>query len=191
MLMKMELVVKRGQERKNPTKAKKKSHAPKHSIAWSRVESPVGPLILLASKKGLSGIYFQHRIEKGTLPHEDAENRILKKVAKQLAQYFARERTEFDLPLDAKGSEFQRDTWRQLSLIPYGATISYGELAHRLGNSQAVRAVGTANGANPISIIVPCHRVIGADGKLVGFGGGLDIKKKLLQIEGYFLQGID
>jgi len=182
---------KSGTAKKKEVKEKKKSHAPKHSVAWCRIDSPVGSLTLLASKKGLSGVYFGHRMEKSTLPkREDREFPYLKKAAKQLGEYFAGEREEFDLPLDAKGSEFQRDVWRNLSGIQYGEVISYGELARRLGDPKAVRAVGVANGANPISIIVPCHRVIGANGDLIGFGGGLDIKRKLLQLEGFLLPGI-
>ena len=136
-------------------KEKKKSHAPQHSKHWCQVDSPIGKLVILSSSKGLSGIYFGHRIEKTTLPKEYPGERILQKAAKQLEQYFAKKRVEFDLPLDAKGSAFQRGVWRELSHIPYGETIAYGELANRLGNPKAVRAVGTANGANPISIIVP------------------------------------
>ncbi len=168
-------------------KEKKKSHAPEHSTVSLRVSSPVGHLILLASKKGLSGIYFGHRIESSTLPREDPKNAILKKTAAQLEEYFAKERETFDLPFDMKGSSFQRAVWRELSVIPFGHTISYGELADRLENPSAVRAVGTANGVNPISIIVPCHRVIGKDGSLTGYGGGLDLKLKLLQHEGILL----
>lgn len=168
-------------------KDKKKGHAPRHSIASLRIDSPVGQLIILTSKKGLSGLYFGHRIEKSTLPTEDSENRILKRAAKQLGEYFAKKRESFDLPLDAKGSEFRRDVWKQLSEIPFGETRSYGELAQKMGNPKAVRAVGIANGVNPISIIVPCHRVIGKDGSLIGFGGGLEIKTKLLQHEGLLL----
>ena len=170
-----------------PMKEKKKDHAPKHSIASLRIESPVGPLVILASKKGISGLYFGHRIERTTLPPEDSENRILKRTAKQLSEYFAKKRESFDLSLDGKGSEFRRDVWKQLLEIPYGETRGYGELAMKMGNPKAVRAVGTANGANPISIIVPCHRVIGKDGSLIGFGGGLEIKTKLLQHEGLLL----
>ena len=168
-------------------KEKKKSHAPDHSIASIRIQSLIGPLVLLASKKGLTGIYFGHRIETTTLPREDAKNAILKKTAAQLEEYFAKKRETFDLPLDMKGSSFQRAVWRGLYEIPYGETISYGELAERLDNPSAVRAVGTANGVNPISIIVPCHRVIGKNGSLTGYGGGLDIKLKLLQHEGILL----
>lgn len=170
-------------KRQKTMKEKKKDYAPKHSIASLRMESPVGPLYLLASKKGISGLYFGHRIQKSTLPPEDLENRILKRAAKQLGEYFSKKRETFDLTLDAKGSEFRRDVWKQLSEIPFGETRGYGELAQKMGNPKAVRAVGTANGANPISIIVPCHRVIGKDGSLIGFGGGLKIKTKLLQHE--------
>jgi len=170
--------------RKTP---KKKSHAPSHGVVSTRIESHIGPLVLLASKKGLAGIYFGHRIEVTTLPREDASDRFLKKTAKQLEQYFAGKRETFEIPLDMKGSPFQRSVWRGLYEIPYGETISYGELANRLENPSAVRAVGTANGMNPISIIVPCHRVIGKDGSLTGYGGGLDIKLKLLQHEGILL----
>lgn len=168
-------------------KEKRKSHAPVHSEACYWVTSPVGRLVLLASKKGLSGIYFRHRIEESTLPRENAHHPVLKKTARQLEQYFAKERRSFSVPLDVKGSAFQRSVWRQLSEIPYGVSRSYGELADALGNSKAVRAVGAANGANPISIIVPCHRVIGKDGSLIGFGGGLEIKTKLLKHEGLLL----
>jgi methylated-DNA-[protein]-cysteine S-methyltransferase len=132
-------------------------------------------------------VYFGHRIEKTTLPPEEKENRILKKVDQQLQEYFQGTRREFDLPLDAKGSQFQRSIWRELSKIPFGETRSYSELADAIGNPQAVRAVGLANGANPISIVVPCHRVIGKNGKLVGFGGGLEIKTCLLRHEGKLL----
>jgi methylated-DNA-[protein]-cysteine S-methyltransferase len=101
----------------------------------------------------------------------------------QLAQYFAGERTSFDLKLHMDGTAFQRTVWRALTEIPYGETISYGELARRIGRPDRARAVGTANGQNPIAVIVPCHRVIGADGKLVGYGGGLENKRLLLDLE--------
>ena len=168
-------------------KEKKKSHAPDHSIACIWMESPVGRLVILTSKKGLTGVYFGHRIEKSTLPREDSENRFLKKAVRQLEQIFAKDRETFDLPLDVKGSAFQRSIWRQLSEIPFGETRSYGDLAEAIGNPKSVRAVGLANGANPVSIIVPCHRVIGKNGSLVGFGGGLEIKTKLLRHEGLLL----
>jgi len=168
-------------------KEKKKDHAPEHSVAFRKMASPVGPLMILVSKKGVSGVYFGHRIEKSTLPKENPRDKILNQAEAELGEYFAGEREKFTVPLDAKGTAFRREVWRQLSRIPFGETRGYGELAEGMGNPKAVRAVGTANGANPISIIVPCHRVIGKDGSLIGFGGGLEIKEKLLRHEGLLL----
>jgi methylated-DNA-[protein]-cysteine S-methyltransferase len=105
-------------------------------------------------------------------------------VFEQLKEYFNRERKEFDLKLEILGTEFQKKVWNELAKIPYGETISYGDLANRLSDKNLMRAVAAANGANPIPIIIPCHRVIGADGSLTGYGGGLDIKQKLLELEG-------
>lgn len=164
-------------------KEKKKAKPPEHAVFSRKIASPVGPLVILCSKKGLAALHFAHRIEKSTLPAENPRDKILNQAEKELAEYFAGERSEFELPLDARGSKFQREVWRELSGIPFGETRTYGEIADRLGNPGAVRAVGTANGANPISIIVPCHRVIGKDGSLTGFGGGLEIKGKLLRHE--------
>jgi len=108
---------------------------------------------------------------------------VLEAAAEQLREYFAGERTSFDLPLALDGTPFQQEAWRALADIPYGETVSYGEQARRLGRPDAVRAVGAANGANPIAIVLPCHRVIGADGSLTGFGGGLETKRRLLDLE--------
>jgi methylated-DNA-[protein]-cysteine S-methyltransferase len=108
-------------------------------------------------------------------------------VTAQLAEYFAGERQDFDLPLAPRGTEFQRRVWEELSRIPYGVTISYAELAHRVGRAGAARAVGRANGTNPIPVVIPCHRVIGADGSLTGYGGGMPLKKALLMLEGVLL----
>jgi len=105
-------------------------------------------------------------------------------VARQLADYFAGRRQDFDLPVDPPGTPFQRQVWAELARIPYGRTVSYGELARRVGRPAAARAVGAANGANPVPIVLPCHRVIGADGSLTGYGGGLPIKRALLALEG-------
>ena len=105
-------------------------------------------------------------------------------VFKQLREYFNRQRKEFNLPLEILGTDFQKKVWNELRKIPYGETISYGELANRMGDKNLMRAVAAANGANPIPIIIPCHRVIGADGGLTGYGGGLDVKQKLLELEG-------
>ena len=112
-----------------------------------------------------------------------AETALIKKAADQLAEYFAGGRTEFDLPLAPVGTEFQRSVWRALQTIPFGETRSYGDIASQIGNPKASRAVGMANNRNPIAIIIPCHRVIGRDGSLTGYGGGLDIKRQLLDLE--------
>ena len=113
-----------------------------------------------------------------------SEDQKAKEVFKQMREYFKRERKDFDLPLEIIGTDFQKKVWNELSKIPYGETISYGELANRMGDKNLMRAVAAANGANPIPIIIPCHRVIGTDGSLTGYGGGLDVKKKLLELEG-------
>ena len=105
-------------------------------------------------------------------------------IFQQLKEYFNRKRKEFDLPLEIRGTDFQKKVWNELTKIPYGETISYGELANRMGDKNLMRAVAAANGANPIPIIIPCHRVIGSDGSLTGYAGGLDVKKKLLELEG-------
>ena len=105
-------------------------------------------------------------------------------IFNQLKEYFAGTRKKFDVPLDVEGTEFQKRVWKELQKIPYGKTISYKTLSEKLGDVKSIRAVGTANGKNPIAIIIPCHRVIGADGKLIGYAGGLDIKEKLLHLEG-------
>jgi len=176
----------RGQ--KLPKNPKKKAHAPDHALFSRRLNSPLGSLVILSSKKGVAGLYFGHRIENSTLPPENSKDKVLNQAETELEEYFSGKRREFRVTLDARGSSFQRSVWRELNKIPYGETRSYGELAENLDNAGAVRAVGSANGANPISIIVPCHRVIGKDGFLSGFGGGVEIKKKLLQHEGVLLK---
>jgi len=118
-----------------------------------------------------------------------AESPLIKTAAAQLAEYFAGKRAKFDLPLAPAGTEFQRSVWRALQTIPYGKTRSYGEIAAQIGNPKAFRAVGLANNRNPIVIIIPCHRVIGHDGSLVGFGGGLDVKQYLLDLENRYAPG--
>ncbi len=146
-------------------------------------ESPVGKL-LLTGNESLENLYFPKgntRIEPKKEWIHSKEN--FKEALNQLAAYFQGERTIFDLKINATGTDFQKRVWQELVKIPYGETISYGELAKRIGNPNASRAVGMANGKNPIPIIVPCHRVIGKDGSLTGFGGGVDIKKKLLELE--------
>ena len=152
------------------------------------IESPVGPLTLVASARGLRAVLWMHesdvRVRVGAFDtaHEDP-NGVLVATAAQLDEYFDGRRTEFDLPLDAVGSDFQHSAWQSLRTIPFGETISYGEQARRLGDQRKARAVGAANGRNPISIVVPCHRVVGADGSLTGFGGGIENKAWLLDHE--------
>lgn len=141
------------------------------------VPSPVGKLTLLASEKGLGGVYFEDRCQVEWSP---GESQFLDQAENELREYFADERTEFEVELDATGTEFQMSVWRALCEIPFGVVVSYLHIAEQIDNPKAVRAVGLANGANPISIIVPCHRVIGAGGKLTGYGGGLERKQKLL-----------
>lgn len=160
---------------------------PEHATAGRRIDSPVGELVLLASSKGLAGIFFGHRMPVIAQPPDHPDNVHLNTAEQQLGEYFRKERTTFEASLDARGTTFQEQVWQQLSTIPFGTTWSYGDIARKLENPGAVRAVGLANGSNPISIIVPCHRVIGADGSLTGFGGGLDIKRRLLAHEGLLL----
>ena len=152
----------------------------------TRFESPIGELVVTASDSGLTGVRFPGAHPGALQPHDrrGPATAVVARAREQLAEYFARTRTVFDLPLDPPGTAFQRRVWDLLRTIPYGTTVSYGELARRLGDVRATRAVGAANGKNPIPIIVPCHRVIGARGELTGFGGGLDRKRWLLEHEG-------
>ncbi|MET9696312.1 methylated-DNA--[protein]-cysteine S-methyltransferase [Streptomyces sp. NPDC006529] len=151
------------------------------------VDSPYGPLTLVATGGVLSGLYMTGQRHRP--PEESFGDRVaaaegpFPAVVAQLSAYFAGERTAFDLPLRLEGTDFQRGVWDQLTRIPYGETWSYGELAARLGKPSASRAVGLANGKNPISIIVPCHRVIGASGSMTGYGGGVERKVRLLEFE--------
>lgn len=163
---------------------------PAHSVVSLQMPSPLGPMILLASRKGVAGIYFRQAIETTKLPREDRENRFLKKASRQLESYFRKDREDFSVALDLKGSAFQKEVWRSLRNIPYGQTVTYGDLAKEIGNPGAVRAVGLANAANPVSVIVPCHRVLGSKGKLTGYSGGLERKLMLLKLEGALLEGI-
>jgi len=157
--------------------------------AATRLASPIGELVITASASGLTGVWFPGWDLPGVQPDDGRgpASGLLSRARDQLAQYFAGARTAFDLPLDPPGTAFQRRVWSALRTIPYGTTVSYSELARRLGDVRATRAVGAANGKNPIPIIVPCHRVIGARGELTGFGGGLDRKRWLLEHEGALL----
>ena len=149
------------------------------------IESPVGQLTLVASAAGeLTGLYLdqqRHRPPEGLFG--DRDDYLLPEVAVQLGESFAGRRTRFDLPLRLSGSPFQQEVWTALQEIPYGQTTTYGELADRLGKPRAARAVGFANGKNPVSIVVPCHRVVGSTGNLTGSGGGLHRKQQLLSHE--------
>jgi methylated-DNA-[protein]-cysteine S-methyltransferase len=151
---------------------------------FTTAESPVGELTLVGDGDALTGLYMTDHRHRPPLPagacRDDA---AFAGACGQLGEYFAGERTEFDLPLRLEGSPFQREVWRALQGIPYGETISYGELARRIGRPDASRAVGLANGRNPVSIVVPCHRVIGSSGSLTGYGGGLERKRFLLDLE--------
>lgn len=145
--------------------------------------SPIGPLTLYANEQGLSGLHFEgSRYPVSPDDARDAPARFDVVVA-QLDEYFSGRRTEFDVPLALAGTPFQLSVWNSLLTIPFGQTRSYGQLARDIGKPQAMRAVGLANGRNPIAVIVPCHRVIGADGSLTGFGGGLPRKRFLLELE--------
>ncbi|MHC1562774.1 methylated-DNA--[protein]-cysteine S-methyltransferase [Actinomycetospora sp. C-140] len=148
------------------------------------VDSPLGPLTLRADDGVLSGLYMpEHRHGPAPETLGDRDDDGLPAVREQLAAYFDGELTAFDLPLDLRGTAFQRRVWTELRAIPYGETRTYGELAAALGTPSASRAVGLANGRNPISIVVPCHRVVGASGSLTGYAGGVDRKRALLDLE--------
>jgi len=159
--------------------------------AASVMDSPVGRLYLAATDDGLTHVLFVAQMDREprTVARTAAATRIVKETERQLAAYFAGRRREFDVPLAPVGTEFQREAWKALADVPFGETISYAELAKRMNRPRAVRAVGAANGANPIPIILPCHRVIGADGTLTGYGGGLETKRRLLSLEGVEMQG--
>jgi methylated-DNA-[protein]-cysteine S-methyltransferase len=153
-------------------------------MSHTTVDSPVGQLTLVAHDGVLSGLYMtgqRYRPADDAFGPEDPS--FFRDVITQVAEYFDGTRTSFDLPLDLIGTPFQRTVWEALLEIPYGETLSYGELAQRLGRPSAARAVGLANGRNPIGIIVPCHRVVGSSGDLTGYGGGLERKRHLLDFE--------
>jgi methylated-DNA-[protein]-cysteine S-methyltransferase len=156
------------------------------SLVCKFMKSPVGQLKLVASEKGLVAILWENdnprRVRLGD-PVEDDRQPILVETERQVKEYFEGKRQHFSIPLDMRGTPFQRSVWQALRAIPFGETKSYGRLAKELGRPSATRAVGAANGRNPISIVVPCHRVIGSSGKLTGFAGGLEAKAYLLEIE--------
>jgi methylated-DNA-[protein]-cysteine S-methyltransferase len=153
----------------------------------SLFDTPIGTLTIIASDDGLTHVLFDGQTpdEVGldnNLPIVD-DDPVLAAAEAQLHEYFAGDRKDFDLPLDLRGTEFQVDAWQALASVPYGETTSYGEQAERIGRPGAFRAVGAANGKNPVPIILPCHRIVGANGSLTGFAGGLDLKQRLLALE--------
>jgi methylated-DNA-[protein]-cysteine S-methyltransferase len=151
---------------------------------YTAIPSPIGELTLTGDGRSLTGLYMEHHRHRPPLEPEAVPDAAPFTEARwQLAQYFAGERTGFDLPLAPVGPPVPLAVWAALRAIPYGETVSYGELARRIGRPDASRAVGLANGRNPISIVVPCHRVVGASGALTGYGGGLDRKRFLLELE--------
>ncbi len=155
---------------------------------FKAIKSPIGPLRLVATDQGLRGLLFaKTTIRSGDtfrLLKEDNGHKVLIRAEHQLREYFAGKRNAFDIPLVLEGTPFQRRVWQLLLEIPYGQTVSYGQIAERLGDFNKARPTGGAVGSNPVGIIVPCHRVIGKDGTLTGFGGGLDVKTYLLKLEG-------
>ena len=157
------------------------------SLVYTHTDSALGSMVLAATDLGLAGVWFdgqRHQPDMGAW-RPDAHHPVLLQTATQLQAYFAGQRTTFDLPLDLRaGTEFQQQVWRALYAIASGATLSYGALSVQIDRPRAVRAVGAAVGRNPISVIVPCHRVLGADGSLTGYAGGLNRKTALLQLEG-------
>ncbi|MGV8889245.1 MAG: methylated-DNA--[protein]-cysteine S-methyltransferase [Pseudomonas sp.] len=163
------------------------------SYTFTTLASPVGELKLVANGSRLAAILWENdkpgRVRLGPMS-EAPDNPILMRTAQQLREYFAGTRNRFDLELAFAGTEFQKKAWAALLTIPFGETRSYSEIARQIGNPSAVRAVGAANGKNPLSIVAPCHRVIGASGKLTGFAGGLEAKERLLMLEGCEWSGL-
>ncbi len=157
------------------------------TLSYKIIDSPIGKLKLVASPEGLVAILWENdnprRVRLNELVESDRDPILLRTEA-ELTEYFAGKRDFFTVPLDMRGTSFQRQVWEALRNIPFGETRTYGQLASQLGNPKATRAVGAANGKNPIAVIVPCHRVIGFSGKLTGFAGGLDAKAHLLNLEG-------
>jgi methylated-DNA-[protein]-cysteine S-methyltransferase len=155
------------------------------TYACKTIDSPLGPLKLVASEKGLAAILWQGERSRvfRSAPVEDPDHPVLVETERQLRAYFAGKLRRFSLPLDFQGTAFQQSVWQALLTIPFGATRSYAEIARQIGRPKAVRAVGAANGRNPISIVAPCHRVIGSDGALTGYAGGLAAKQHLLGLE--------
>ncbi len=165
--------------------SRKPQRLPPGATSYATIETPLGPLTLTASPQGLSGLYFKNRTKTEDLHRlqKDPENAFILQATQELQTYFKGAPTAFTVPVHFEGTDFQKAVWSALAKIPYGETTTYGQIADRIKNPKAVRAVGLATGANPVSIIVPCHRVIGKNGTLTGFGGGLDRKRHLLKLE--------
>ena len=161
------------------------------ATAHTTLDTPLGAMLLVRTAQGLAGAWFEgQKDHPGVLAApRRSEDALLTKTAAQLTEYFSGERTEFDLPLDLHGTEFECGVWRALLKISAGKTQSYGDIARAVSSPKGVRAVGSAVGKNPLSIIVPCHRVMGSDGSLTGYAGGLDRKRALLKLEGVTVQG--
>jgi methylated-DNA-[protein]-cysteine S-methyltransferase len=155
-------------------------------MRYATMASPIGPLTIAGSETALNAILFGagHPLSISVLNRRESGPDVVEETIRQLQAYFSGRLVQFDLPLKPDGTPFQKQVWRELQNIPYGTVISYGELARRIGKPKASRAVGAANGANPIPIVIPCHRVIGSNSKMTGYGGGIQIKEKLLKLEG-------
>lgn len=154
-------------------------------LSYDRYASPHGTMLLTATPKGLAGVYFrgQKHFPQQRDWRRDARHPVLKRAKRELAQYFAGKRRRFSVALDPQGTAFQRSVWKQIARVSFGRTLTYGELARRAGRPGSARAAGAATGRNPIGIIVPCHRILGADGSLTGYAGGLSRKRALLDLE--------
>lgn len=163
------------------------------ALYYSKFSSPVGPLVVAVSERGLVSLEFDcGKLSRRNQPAHrwvESEEKTAPYV-RELEEYFAGKRRMFDLPLDLRGTEFQKRCWRELLKIPYGQTRSYADIARAVGSPRAFRAVGMANHSNPVAILVPCHRVIASDGSLCGYGGGLEVKRKLLELEGALDQSL-
>ena len=157
----------------------------KNCTAQTTIGTPLGRLLLVRTAKGLAGAWFEgQKHHPGAFAAPEAPNdKLLQRAGRELREFFAGKRERFDVPLDLQGTPFQRSVWQRLLRIAAGTTRSYGEIAKEVGAAKAVRAVGGAVGRNPVSVIVPCHRVVGSNGSLTGYAGGLDRKRKLLELE--------
>ena len=154
-------------------------------LAYDQFDTPHGTMLVTATPKGLAGVYFkgQKHFPKKREWRRDARHPVLRQARRELAEYFAGKRARFDVPLDPQGTVFQRSIWKAISKVGFGKTLTYGELARRAGHAGSARAAGAATGRNPISVIVPCHRIMGSDGSLTGYAGGLNRKRALLRLE--------